>query len=97
MVLEEEDLEEEEVAPVAAPRCSLRQKKKPAQLVPSLSSQIYEELANTNVQHPHAHLDSNAAHVMHIVMTQLSMKARMKCWGKRGTGAVSKELQQLHH
>jgi hypothetical protein len=29
MVLEEEDLEEDEVAPVAAPRCSLHQKKKP--------------------------------------------------------------------
>ena len=29
MVLEEEDLEEEEVAPVAAPRCSSQQKKKP--------------------------------------------------------------------
>ena len=29
MVLEEEDLEEEEVAPVAAPRCSSWQKKKP--------------------------------------------------------------------
>ena len=35
MVSEEEDLEEEEVAPVAAPRHSLWQKKKPAQLVPS--------------------------------------------------------------
>ena len=30
MVSEEEDLEEEEVAPVAAPRCSSWQKKKPA-------------------------------------------------------------------
>ena len=49
------------------------------------------------MQHPDAHLDFNAAHVMHIVMTQLSMKARMKHWGERGTGAVSKELQQLHH
>ena len=29
MVSEEEDLEEEEVAPVTAPRCSLQQKKKP--------------------------------------------------------------------
>ena len=34
---------------------------------------------------------------MHIIMTQLSMKASMKHWGKHGTGAVSKELQQLHH
>ena len=97
MVSEEEDLEEEEVAPVAAPRCSSWQKKKPAWLVPSLSGQIYEESANMNVQHPDAHLDFNAAHVMHIVMTQLSMKAGMKHWGERGTGAVSKELQQLHH
>ena len=64
---------------------------------PFLSSQIYEESANMNVQHPDAHLDFNTAHVMHIVMTQLSMKARMKCWGKHGTGAISKELQQLHH
>jgi hypothetical protein len=88
MVSEEEDLEEEEVAPVAALRHSSRQKKKPVQLVPSLSSQIYEELANVNVQHPDAHLDFNAAHVMHIIMTQLSMKAGMKCWGEHGTGAV---------
>ena len=50
-----------------------------------------------NVQHPDAHLDFNAAHVMHIIMTQLSMKASMKHWGEHGTGAVSKELQQLHH
>ena len=50
-----------------------------------------------NVQHPDAHLDFNAAHVTHIVMTQLSMKAGMKHWGEHGTGAVSKELQQLHH
>ena len=49
------------------------------------------------MQHPDAHLDFNAAHVMHIVMTQLSMKAGMKHWGERGTRAVSKELQQLHH
>ena len=49
------------------------------------------------MQHPDAHLDFNAAHVTHIVMTQLSMKAGMKRWGERGTGAVSKELQQLHH
>ena len=56
-----------------------------------------KNLANANVQHPDAHLDFNAAHVMHIVMTQLSMKAGMKHWGKRGTRAVSKELQQLHH
>ena len=97
MVSEEEDLEEEEVAPVTAPRHSLWQKKKPVHLVPSLSSQIYEEMANVNVQHPDAHLDFNAAHVMHIVMTQLSMKAGMKHWGEHGTRAVSKELQQLHH
>ena len=97
MVLEEEDLEEEKVAPIAAPRCSLQQKKEPMQLVNSLSSQIYEEMANVNAQHHDAHLNFNAAHVMHIVMTQLSMKAGMKCWGERGTGAVSKELQQLHH
>jgi hypothetical protein len=50
-----------------------------------------------NVQHPDAHLDFNTAHVTHIIMTQLSMKARMKHWGERGTWAVSKELQQLHH
>ena len=49
------------------------------------------------MQHPDVHLDFNAAHVMHIIMTQLSMKAGMKHWGERGTGAVSKELQQLHH
>ena len=54
-------------------------------------------MANTNVQHPDVHLDFNAAHVMHIVMTQLSMKASMKHWGEHGTRAVSKELQQLHH
>ena len=30
-------------------------------------------------------------------MTQLSMKAGMKHWGEHGIGAVSKELQQLHH
>ena len=54
-------------------------------------------MANVNVQHPDAHLDFNAAHVTHIVMTQLSMKASMKHWGEHGTGAVSKELQQLHH
>ena len=97
MVLEEEDLEEEEVAPVAAPRSSSQQKKKPVWLVPSLSGQIYEESANTNVQHPDAHLDFSTAHVMHIIMTQLSMKAGMKHWGEHGTRAVSKELQQLHH
>ena len=34
---------------------------------------------------------------MHIIMTQLSMKAGMKHWVECWTGAVSKELQQLHH
>jgi hypothetical protein len=50
-----------------------------------------------NVQHPDVHLDFNTAHVMHIVMTQLSMKASMKHWGEHGTGVISKKLQQLHH
>ena len=54
-------------------------------------------MANTNVLHPDTLLDFNTAHVMHIIMTQLSMKASMKHWGERGTRAVSKELQQLHH
>ena len=33
---------------------------------------------------------------MHVTMTQLSMKAGMKRWGRPATKAVSKELQQLH-
>ena len=35
-------------------------------------------------------------HIMHVTMTQLSMKAGMKRWGQPATKAVSKELQQLH-
>ena len=50
--------------------------------------------------HPDAHMLENYGvdwdHVMHVTMTQLSMKAGMKRWGRPATKSVSKELQQLH-
>ena len=35
-------------------------------------------------------------HVVHYAMTQLSMKAGLKRWGKQGSQSVSNELSQLH-
>ena len=53
-------------------------------------------LTHELLQHPNlcpkAHDDLEQAHMMHYMMTQLSMNKGLNRWGKKGEQAVSKEL-----
>ena len=46
--------------------------------------------------HPDYHMEPHFTLVSHYVMTQLSMKAGLKRWKKKGESAVHSELAQLH-
>ena len=71
---------------------------------PSFTGKKYVETTATKIHkstiHPDTHMSLNEGqawdHVVHYTMTQLSMKAGLKRWRKKGKQAVSKELLQLH-
>jgi len=52
--------------------------------------------------HPDAHMFTQddfyqaEPDVVTVIMTQLSLKARLKTWGDRGCEAAHKEMKQLH-
>jgi hypothetical protein len=50
--------------------------------------------------HPDTHMHLSQGpdwdHTVHCIMTQLSMKTTLKCFGDRGVTVVSNELSQLH-
>ena len=71
---------------------------------PSFTGKKYAETTATTIDqttiHPDTHMSLNEGpswdHVVHYITIQLSTKAGLKRWGKKGKQAVTNELSQLH-
>jgi hypothetical protein len=97
------------IAPATIPgvRRSTRVKFQPKDYIPSLSGSSKYAFAVTQLEthgvlHPDAHMFFNTNMYRHepdvvaAIMTQLSLKAGLKAWGKEAHKAIRSEMKQLH-
>ena len=97
---------EEPPVPLPTPHQSAHMRTEPKRYVPSLTGTKYSymvtQFKEEDVLHPDAHMFMQEEfyqvepNVVASIMTQLSLKARLKAWGDQAWSAAHSEMKQLH-